>query len=305
MFTLGALYIAAVSLWDMLNLGAPCLSEFLSPMPTFMDIHDLPGVTPEAVAKAHMADVQLQSKYGVSYHKYWVNAKKGKVYCLCQAPTAEAADAVHREAHGLTASRIMEITPELEEAFMGSAEVDLHGAAVIPNNGGHDPGTRTIFFTDIVGSTALTQRLGDDGAFDVLSVHDNLVRGALAAHHGTEVKHTGDGIMASFVSATSAVRCGLDALQALGEHRARNPGHPLSLRIGVAAGEPIEHANDLFGATVQLAARLCAHAEPEQILISNAVAELCVGKQLPIRYVGGLALKGFAEPVHAHAVSVS
>jgi len=269
-----------------------------------MDIHELPGVTPEAVAKAHLEDVRVQSKYGVSYHRYWVNAKKGKVYCLCQAPSAEAADAVHREAHGLTASRIMEITPELEEAFMGGAEVDLHGAAVIPHTGGHDPGTRTILFTDIVGSTEMTQRLGDQAAFDMLSLHDRIVRDALSAHRGNEVKHTGDGIMASFVSATSAVRCGMDALQALGAHRASNPGHPLRIRIGMAAGEPIEHANDLFGATVQLAARLCAHAEPEQILLSNAVAELCAGKQFPIRDAGRLALKGFEAPVHAHAVTI-
>jgi RNA polymerase sigma factor (TIGR02999 family) len=66
-----------------------------------MDIHDLPGVTPEAVANAHLEDMRVQSKYGVTYHKYWINQEKGKIYCLCDAPTAEAADAVHREAHGL------------------------------------------------------------------------------------------------------------------------------------------------------------------------------------------------------------
>lgn len=275
-------------------------------MPTYIDIHELPGVTPEDVAKAHLEDMRVQSKYGVSYHKYWVNAKKGRVYCLCQAPSAEAADAVHREAHGLAALRIMEITPDLEEAFMGGTEVDLAtGAAMIPNNGGNDPGTRTVFFTDIVGSTALTQQLGDQIAFEMLALHDRIVREALAKNRGAEVKHTGDGIMASFVSAASAVRCGMDSMQALSAHRADNPSHPLRIRVGIASGEPIEHANDLFGATVQLASRLCTHAEPEQILISNAVAELCIGKQLPIREIGRLTLKGFDEPVHAHAVAAS
>jgi class 3 adenylate cyclase len=271
-------------------------------MPTYMDIHDLPDLTPEAVAEAHQQDVAVQSKHGVSYHKYWINAKKGKVYCLCHAPTAEAADAVHRESHGLTASRIMEVTPEIEEAFMGFTEVDAHGAVVMADTGGHDPGTRTILFTDIVGSTELTQRLGDDAAFDILSVHDRIVRDALKLNRGTEVKHTGDGIMASFVSAASAIRCGMDSMHALNAHRTVNPDHPLRVRMGIAAGEPIEHANDLFGATVQLAARLCAHAEPQQILISNTVAELCVGKQLPIRDAGHLTLKGFSDPVRAHAI---
>lgn len=274
-------------------------------MPTYMDIHELPGVTPDDVAKAHLQDVEVQSKYGVVYHKYWINEKKGKVYCLCHAPTAEAADAVHREAHGLSAARIMEISPDLAEAFMGTTEVDGAGAVVLPSNDGHDPGTRTIFFSDMVGSTSMTQHLGDAAAFHVLTLHDRIVRGALAANRGTEVKHTGDGIMAAFVSASCAVRCGMDALQELAAQRASDPQLPLRIRFGIAAGEPIEHANDLFGTAVQLAARLCAHAEPEQMLVSNTVAELCLGKMLPIRAIGPLTLKGFEEPVHAHSVSIS
>jgi class 3 adenylate cyclase len=98
------------------------------------------------------------------------------------------------------------------------------------------------------------------------------------------------------------VRCGMDVLKTIAAER--DEAAPLRVRVGIAAGEPIERANDLFGATVQLAARLCQHAEPEQILISNAVAELCVGKMLPMREIGRLALKGFDDPVHAHAVSV-
>jgi class 3 adenylate cyclase len=73
----------------------------------------------------------------------------------------------------------------------------------------------------------------------------------------------------------------------------------------VAAGEPIEHHNDFFGSTVQLAARLCAQADPEQILLSNAVAELCIGKSLPMKDVGQIALKGFDQPVHAHCIVIS
>ncbi len=270
-------------------------------MPVYMDIHDLPGVTADAVVEAHLKDLKVQAKHGVSYHKYWVNEKKGKVYCLCNAPTAEAADAVHREAHGLRAERIMEVTPEIADAFMGVAEADGAGAVILPDKSGHDPGTRTVFFTDIVGSTDMTQRLGDDAAFAMLAVHDRIVRGALAGNNGAEIKHTGDGIMAAFVSAACAVKCGMAVMQDVVAHRANAPPH-LRVRIGIAAGEPIEHANDLFGTTVQLASRLCTHAEPEQILISNVVAELCAGKKLPIQDAGRLTLKGFDEPVQAHAV---
>ena len=273
-------------------------------MPMFIDIHDVPGVKPGDVARAHLHDQKIQNKYGVEYVKYWLNEKHGKIFCLCTAPDAEAAGRVHREAHGLEAARIMEVTPELADAFMGAAEIDNAGAALLPGNSERDPGTRTILFTDIVGSTNMTQGLGDEMALTMLEVHDRIVREALSATGGREVKHTGDGIMAAFVSAASAVRCGISVQQTLSRHRQENPEQPLKVRIGVAAGEPIEHHNDFFGSTVQLAARLCAHADPEQILLSNAVAELCIGKSLPLRDVGNVSLKGFDQPVHVHCIEI-
>lgn len=273
-------------------------------MPLFIDIHDVPGVKPGDVARAHLHDQRIQAQHGVEYIKYWLNEKQGKIFCLCTAPDAEAAGAVHREAHGLEAARIMEVTPELADAFMGAAEIDKAGAALLPGNSERDPGTRTILFTDIVGSTSMTQGLGDETALTILEVHDRIVREALGATGGREVKHTGDGIMAAFVSAASAIRCGIDVQQKLARHRRQCPDQPIQVRIGVAAGEPIEHHNDFFGSTVQLAARLCAHADPEQILLSNAVAELCIGKSLPLKDVGPVALKGFDQPVHVHCIEI-
>ena len=82
----------------------------------------------------------------------------------------------------------------------------------------------------------------------------------------------------------------------------RSHGCQVKVRIGAAAGEPVEHHSDLFGSTVQLAARLCSHALPEQILVSNVVAELCLGKGLPFQDLGEVTLKGFDQPVRAHAV---
>jgi class 3 adenylate cyclase len=273
-------------------------------MPMYMDIHDVPGVTAEDVAKAHLKDVAVQGKHGVEYIKYWVNPKQGKIFCLCTAPDAHAADAVHREAHGLAAARILEVTQELADAFMGAAEIDEGGAALLPDKTERDPGTRTVLFTDIVESTSMTQRYGDEMALALLNIHDRIVRNALSATGGREIKHTGDGIMAVFVSAASAIRCGINVKQGLEKHRGENPDRAIRVRIGMAAGEPIERHNDLFGSTVQLAARLCAYADPEQILVSNAVAELCLGKALPFKDLGRVALKGFEQPVHVHALHI-
>jgi len=79
-------------------------------MPLYMDVHDLgEGVTVDAVAQAHQADLQTQGKYDVHYLRYWVNESQGKVFCLVEAPDAEAATTVHREAHGLVADEVLEV----------------------------------------------------------------------------------------------------------------------------------------------------------------------------------------------------
>jgi class 3 adenylate cyclase len=275
-------------------------------MPLYMDIHELPeGTTPEDIAKAHAKDMETQQKYGVEYRKYWVNESGKKLFCLVNAPNAEAAECVHREAHGMMAQKLIEIQPELAEGFLGGVETNAAGAAILPSGGAdaRDPGIRTVLFTDVVNSTTLTQSLGDEAALALLGVHDTVVRDALSALGGREVKHTGDGIMASFVSTAAAVRCAIQIQRELDKHAQANPRRALKVRVGAAAGEPVEQHNDLFGSTVQLASRLCAHAQPEQILVSNAIAELCLGKGLQFEDLGELTLKGFGYPVRAHAAA--
>src|SRR5437016_1471718 len=159
-------------------------------MPSDMDIHEIPGgVTAEEVAKAHAEDVKVQSKYGVSYHKYWVNEKEGKIFCLCHAPNAEAAKQVHREAHGLVAEKVIQVEPEVAELFFGGTEVNAAGAAILPGAeaDARDSGIRTILFTDIVDSTSLTRKIGDEAAMALLEVHDSLVRDAFAASRGRDI----------------------------------------------------------------------------------------------------------------------
>jgi class 3 adenylate cyclase len=275
-------------------------------MPLYMDIHNLPeGTTAEDVAKAHAKDMETQRKYGVEYSKYWVNEKTGKVFCLVHAPNAEAAECVHREAHGMVAEKLIEIQPELAEGFLGGVETNAAGAAILPGGGvdTRDPGIRTVLFTDVVNSTTLTQSLGDEAALALLGVHDTIVRDALSALGGREIKHTGDGIMACFISTAGAVRCAIQIQRELDKHGQASPERALKVRVGAAAGEPVEQHNDLFGSTVQLASRLCAHAQPEQILVSNAIAELCLGKGFQFKDLGEVTLKGFGGPVRAQAAA--
>ncbi|HEY2395924.1 MAG TPA: nickel-binding protein [Rudaea sp.] len=274
-------------------------------MPLYMDIHNVAGATADDLAKAHAADLKVQVRHGVQCLKYWFNEPAGKVFCLFDAPSADAANAVHREAHGLLAEKIIEVDPDMGDGFLGGGEINPAGAVLLPgvSESQRDPGIRSVLFTDIVGSTELTQRVGDDAAMEVVNLHDSIVRAALASAGGREVKHTGDGIMASFISAVAAVRCGMAIQDSLAIHRATGTVISICVRIGVAAGEPVEQRHDLFGSTVQLAARLCAAAEPDQVLISNVVAELCMGKGLHFHDLGEVVLKGFGQPVRVHATA--
>ena len=160
----------------------------------------------------------------------------------------------------------------------------------------------TILFTDMEGSTTLTQRLGDARAQELLRAHNELIREGLKAHGGHEIKHTGDGIMASFASASHALECAVAIQKAFASRNDAQPEEPVRVRIGLNAGEPVAEDEDLFGAAVQLAARVCAHAQPGQILASNVVRELTMGKGFLFSDQGDVALRGFEDPARLYEV---
>jgi class 3 adenylate cyclase len=253
-----------------------------------MDRHDNVTVTPEELAGAHALDVAVQAKHGVNYLSYWYDRDSECVFCFVDAPNKAAAEAVHREAHGLTATKIIEVEGQTVMNFLGGVPNHPVGEAHA------DTAFRTILFTDIVGSTDMTQRLGDALAMQLLRIHDLIVRGHIGRGGGSEVKHTGDGIMASFPSVARAIEAAIGIQTDLEVHN-ETAEHPITVRIGVSAGEPVAERDDLFGAAVQLAARACNHAAAGAILVSTAVRELAVGKGFKFEARGPFELKGFEE----------
>jgi class 3 adenylate cyclase len=167
--------------------------------------------------------------------------------------------------------------------------------------GGAPSGLVTILFTDMEGSTGLTQRLGDAKAQGVLRTHNTIVRDALKAHSGYQIKHTGDGIMASFTSARRALECAIAIQRALAQHNV-SAEESIRVRIGLNAGEPVAEEKDLFGTAVQLAARICAQAQPGEILVPIVVRELAAGKGFLFADLGDVALRGFEDPVRLYEV---
>jgi class 3 adenylate cyclase len=264
-------------------------------MPLFMDRHDLPGATPEDVAQAHVQDVELEERYGVRYVTYWHEPADGYVFCLADGPDRDAVETVHRESHGLMANKIIEVDPALVRQFLGRINEPVVGKPFV------ETAFRAIVFTDIEDSTSLTQRHGDATAMAMVRAHDEIARALLDRHEGTEIKHTGDGIMASFTSVSRALEFAV-AMQRRVEEHGRSAEVPFRVRIGVSAGEPITENDDLFGSVVQLAARLCAVAESGGICASNAVRELVSGKGFVLDDGGSVELKGFDEPVRIFGV---
>ncbi len=181
------------------------------------------------------------------------------------------------------------------DEFLGYGEPAPAGAEQLA-----PAGLCTVLFTDVEGSTALTQRLGDARAREVMRNHERITREALRAHGGTELKAMGDGFMASFSSATRALECAVAVQKAFASYSDENPETPIRVRIGLNAGEPIAEDADLFGTAVIMAARLCAHAQPCQILASNVVQELAAGKGFAFSDRGEAVLKGLDKPVRLY-----
>lgn len=262
-------------------------------MRIFLDRHDLKGLTAEDVADAHRKDLEVQGDYGVRFLTYWFDDTRGTAFCLVEAPDIDTAMRVHEESHGHIATDIIEVDLSAVEAFLGRVSDPAPAGAA--SGAAVDPAMRTIMFTDIVDSTAMTARLGDVRAVEMVRAHDALVRRALARTGGREVKHTGDGIMASFDDAAAGVECARAIQQAFEAFNLASR-ETLRVRIGLDAGEPVADSNDLFGATVQMAARLCQCAEPDTILVSAAVSGSLSGRMRVVDR-GPRDLKGFAQPV--------
>lgn len=159
-------------------------------------------------------------------------------------------------------------------------------------------GTVTLLFADLVGSTELLEQLGDEEADVVRRDFFRILRSAIAAQGGREVKSLGDGLMATFESAFDAVNCAVRIQRALSDPTHHIAPRQLQVRIGVHAGEPIRDEDDYFGSTVVVARRLCETARPAQILASEVVRGL-VGSRGGFHFTEAspVRLKGFSNPV--------
>jgi class 3 adenylate cyclase len=165
-------------------------------------------------------------------------------------------------------------------------------------------GTVTLLFSDIEGSTAKTEELGDQRWMEVLREHNAIVREQLSAHGGFEVKSEGDGFMLAFQSARKALQCAMAMQKAFEERNNGDAELPIRVRIGLHTGEVIKEGDDFFGKHVNLAARIASQATGGEILVSSLLKEL-TSSGGDIAFDGGrdVELKGLSEPQRVYAVA--
>jgi len=236
-----------------------------------MDQHLLPGVTARDVAEAHRRDMLIQHHHACNCITYWIDEKRGNAFCLIEAPDKEAVVELHKNAHGLTPNRIIEVNDSVVESFLG--RISDPEDAVTSDNGlkvFSDPSFRVILVTRINDPILLQYKFGKEKANELLNRHNEVIRKELAAHGGREAENEGAGFVGSFNSAAKAVSCALAIQKSLSESDWDLAG----FRIGINAGEPVSKNEKLFGDTIQLAERMCMVAKNRQVVITSAVKEL-------------------------------
>ena len=169
---------------------------------------------------------------------------------------------------------------------------------------GQTEGTVTIMFTDVEESTRLLSTRGFTASHEIMKAYETIIDEKVGQHAGRRIKGLGDGFMISFGSARHGVECALDIQQAIAEYSKQNPERKLRIRIGVNTGEVVEEGGDIFGAAVNVAARVAGKAKGGEILVSEIVRQL-VGPiaEMKFEFRGRYKLKGFPDRWRLHQVT--
>ena len=176
-------------------------------MPIYMDIHIVPGVKAKDVAEAHRLDLLKQGDFGCNCMTYWIDEQRENIFCLIEAPNKEAVEEMHGSAHGLIPNKVIEVSNNLVESFLGriydpeDAKI-ADGLKII-----NDSGFRTILVSRIIDPVLLEYNSGKEKTVEWLNTHNSVIRKHLREHNGREAEHSGSGFIISFDSATKAVSC--------------------------------------------------------------------------------------------------
>lgn len=240
-------------------------------MPLFMDVHYVPGVKAKDVAQAHELDLINQADHSCTCMTYWIDEHRDSVFCLIEGPSKEAVEDLHRKAHGLLPTKIIEVNSDLVESFLGriydpeNAQITAEGLKVF-----EDPSFRILLATRVTDPVLLGEKLGKEQASALFHKQNTTIRQKVREFGGREAEHAGVGFIISFSSATKAAECAVSILKEIPQAEAAATG----LKIGINSGEPIEKSSKFFGDTIRYALNLCRLVSNLQVAISSSVKEL-------------------------------
>jgi AraC-like DNA-binding protein len=245
-------------------------------MPLFMGVYLIGEVTLDNARKAHLADLAVQEKYGVTYLQYWINKEAGIVFCLIKGPDKESCEASHREANGIKACRIIEVEGGMYDIFMGESH-KIDQGLVRHEDGKIDTGYRFIFTLDM---TANTTRK-DPIEFDQLKLPKKSKAAALRIieeYEGKTIKTAGfDNIIAVFEFPEKVLRCAYE-IQKEFLNCQNNPNPEIDkvdFNMGIGVGQPLTQKEGFFEKAIQMSQRLCFIADCNEIIIPKLFEELC------------------------------
>ncbi|HKW08387.1 MAG TPA: ATPase, T2SS/T4P/T4SS family [Candidatus Dormibacteraeota bacterium] len=218
---------------------------------------------------------------------------------LLQAVRYPQGEAGYRASQGLLREIAEGFGQPINAAAPLTAETIIGSLAV-----GQTEGTVTIMFTDVEESTRLLSSRGFTASHEIMKAYETIIDEKVAQHAGRRIKGLGDGFMISFGSARHGVECALDIQQAIAEYSKQNPERKLRIRIGLNTGEVVEEGGDIFGAAVNVAARVAGKAKGGEVLVSEIVRAL-VGPiaEMKFEFRGRYKLKGFPDRWRLHEVS--
>jgi AraC-like DNA-binding protein len=239
-------------------------------MPIYMDVHIVPGVQANDVAAAHYKDLLHAPDFACKCMTYWIDEDRESIFCLIEAPDKDAVVNMHSKAHGLVPNKIIEVSSNVVESFLGrifdpeEAEVTPDGLKIFK-----DPSFRTLMVTAADDAYILENNLGREKSAELLNQHNEIIRNNVRRFEGREVEHEGNGFIVSFSSASKAVSCALHIQKEMTE------ADLLGFKVGINCGEPIQGTNnELFGDTIQFAKNLCTIAKNNQVTITSQVKNL-------------------------------
>ena len=242
-------------------------------MPIFMDRHILEGATEEAVADAHVKDLEVQDEFNCKAITYWHDKERGCAFCLIEAPSEKEVKEMHEKAHGLVPNEIIKVDSAIVHSFLGRIQ-DPEDVKYQTLNGRElkvfsDTAYRVIVTVQTQNTILLQKELGIDTSKKILALRNTIVRKKTLKYEGTEVHLDGSDFIISFKSVKKAILCSFEI-----EESIRVECDKIKLKVGIHAGNPVDESGLLFGETVRFTRLLCSIADENQIIVSNTIKKL-------------------------------